>query len=207
MKVRNSRCFSANFRRKIGKLDFLELFFDRKIRGLGPRGCGLRRPEQPWTRSHCHVPKLIGARPPADPVAREHGGPGSGLTKARKVMERWHICDEGGGGESSSVGRSGLENGGKEVRGRSVGRRGCRDALGSYGLRGGWASAGNGRPWWCAIMVVEAAVSGGDQPGWLWGVMRGDAPVVTGAEGAPGSSARVHARRQWWLWLLVWGGR
>jgi hypothetical protein len=41
-------------------------------------------------------------------------------------------------------------------------------------------------------MVVEAAVLGGDWLGWWWGVMRGGAaPAITGAERAPGGSARA----------------
>jgi hypothetical protein len=36
----NFQGFSKIFPRKIRKLDFLELILDRKIHGLGPRGCG-----------------------------------------------------------------------------------------------------------------------------------------------------------------------
>jgi hypothetical protein len=76
--------------------------FSRKIHGLGPRGCGPRRPSPPWTSGHCRVPELIGAR------KGENEGVGSGLTGARKAAERWRISGEGSGRESSSAGRSGL---------------------------------------------------------------------------------------------------
>jgi hypothetical protein len=61
--------FFCKFPKKNQKLDFLELFLDGIIRGLGPRGCGLCQPGPPWTGGHCHVPELIGAQPPAAPVA------------------------------------------------------------------------------------------------------------------------------------------
>jgi hypothetical protein len=48
--------------------------------------------------------------------------------------------------------------------------------IGLEGQRGGRATEGNG-------MVVEAAVSGGDQLGWWWGVMRRGALAILGAEG------------------------
>jgi hypothetical protein len=47
-----------------------------------------------------------------------------------------------------------------------------RPFVGSEGQRGDRASEGNGRWRWCAIMVMEAAVLGGDRPRWWWGVMR-----------------------------------
>jgi hypothetical protein len=89
MKVRSSRGFSINFPRKIKKLDFLELFLDRKIHGLGPQGCGPRWPSPLRTGGHCHVPELIGARPPAAPltgVAGRGAEEGKGSTR---VERRW----------------------------------------------------------------------------------------------------------------------
>jgi hypothetical protein len=68
--------------------------------------------------------------------------------------------------------------------------------IGLEGERGGRASEGNERRWWCTIMVVEAFVSIGDRPGWWWGVMRG----------VPGGGVHAHARRRR-LWLSVRGGR
>jgi hypothetical protein len=45
--------FSEIFPRKIGKLDFLELILDEKIRGLSPRVCGPPLAQsiidRPWT--------------------------------------------------------------------------------------------------------------------------------------------------------------
>jgi hypothetical protein len=73
MKARISRGFSEIFPRKIGKLYFLELILDGKIRGLGPRGCGPRRADPPWTGGHCREPELIGARPPTPPVVEVAG--------------------------------------------------------------------------------------------------------------------------------------
>jgi hypothetical protein len=48
---------------------------DGKICGLGPWGCGPRRPNPPWTVSHCREPELIGAWPLA-PRAVEVAGRG-----------------------------------------------------------------------------------------------------------------------------------
>jgi hypothetical protein len=45
--------------------------------------------------------------------------------------------------------------------------------IGSEGEWGHRALEENDRWWCCTIMVVEAAVSGGDRPGWWRGVMRG----------------------------------
>jgi hypothetical protein len=45
--------------------------------------------------------------------------------------------------------------------------------IGLEGLWVGRATEGNEQRQWCANMVVEAAISGGDRPGWRWGVMRG----------------------------------
>jgi hypothetical protein len=63
--------------------------------------------------------------------------------------------------------------------------------IGSERDRGCRASEGNEWRRWCAIMVVEAAILGGDQPGLWWGVMRGGAPAVTGAERAPVGGVRA----------------
>jgi hypothetical protein len=60
---------------------------------------------------------------------REARGPGSGLTGARKVVERWRISGEGGSRESSSAGSLEALKQGKEERGRSGGRSGCRGIL------------------------------------------------------------------------------
>jgi hypothetical protein len=45
--------------------------------------------------------------------------------------------------------------------------------IGSEGEPGHRALEENDRWWCCTIMVVEAAVSGGDRSGWWRGVMRG----------------------------------
>jgi hypothetical protein len=60
---------------------------------------------------------------------REARGPGSGLTGARKAAERQHVGGEGGGEESSSAGSLEALKQGKEERGRSGGRSGCRGTL------------------------------------------------------------------------------
>jgi hypothetical protein len=55
---------------------------------------------------------------------------------------------------------------------------------------------GNMRRRWCTMMVVEAAVSGGDQPGQWWGVMRGGGcsdPFGSG-RGSQGGSTRARTR-------------
>jgi hypothetical protein len=63
----------CNFPKKNQKIGFLELILDGKIRGLGPRGCGPRRPSPPWIGGHCREPELIRARPPAPPVVEVAG--------------------------------------------------------------------------------------------------------------------------------------
>jgi hypothetical protein len=51
----------------------------------------------------------------------EHGGPYSGLTEAQMAVERRCVDSEGGGGESSSAGCSGLGNGAMRSGGGVVG--------------------------------------------------------------------------------------
>jgi hypothetical protein len=84
------------FPKKIRKLDFLELFLDGKIRGLGSRGCGPRQPSPPWTSGHCQVPEVIGARPPVAPMAgvagrgSEEGKWSTGVPVPSSLgLERW----------------------------------------------------------------------------------------------------------------------
>jgi hypothetical protein len=153
----------------------------------------VHRPGPPWTGGHCRVLELIGARPPAlwwlrlldEGRRRERGARGSRF--------QVHWGSEGGGamgvgGEGSGGGAPVRITRGSEMVQGGAGEEGMSGCpfIGSEGERGGWASEGNGWCRWCTIMVVEAAVSGGDRPGWSWGVMRGGAPAVTGAEGASG---------------------
>jgi hypothetical protein len=44
------------------------------------------------------------------------------------------------------------------------------------------------------MMVVGAAILGGDRPGRWWGVMRGGASAVSVAEGGGAGRRRTHAR-------------
>jgi hypothetical protein len=111
--------------------------------------------KKPWTRSMSRGPRLAsihggpsmdggteltGAQPPAAPVCMgadqevgegegSAGGPVLGLTEGRAVARQPGDGGEGSGGESSSVGSLRARNWGKEERGRSSGRRGCRGAL------------------------------------------------------------------------------
>jgi hypothetical protein len=62
--------------------------------------------------------------------------------------------------------------------------------IGLEGERGGRVSESNERRRWCAIMVMEAAVSEGDQSGWWWGVTRG-----RGCSGHYGSRSGAGRRR------------
>jgi hypothetical protein len=61
--------------------------------------------------------------------------------------------------------------------------------IGAERERDGRTVEGNNRRWWSTMMVVEAAVSGGDRS-------RSDggcgAPAISEAEGAPGSGTRAH---------------
>jgi hypothetical protein len=92
-------------------------------------------------------------------------------------------------------GRSGLRIGAKRT-GEEQWEEGMlgHSFIGLEGERGGQVTEGNGRRWWCAIMVVEAAVSGGDRQGWWWGVMRGGALAVFGVEGRSRDAACTSAR-------------
>jgi hypothetical protein len=152
----------------------LALLLDGKIHGLGPRGCGPRWPNPPWTGGHCRVPELIGARPPTAPVAKvaergvEEGKGSTGVpVLGSPGLRRWRrVSGEGGRGESSGAGHLGLRNwarGAGEERWEE-GMLG-RSFIGSKGDQGDRASKGNGRRWQCIIIVVEVAVSGGDQLG------------------------------------------
>jgi hypothetical protein len=92
-------------------------------------------------------------------------------------------------------GHSGLRIGARRSGGEAVrgGMPRC-PFIGLEGEWGSWAMEGNGQRQWCAIMVVEAAVSRGDRPGW-WGVMRGGgASAILGAEGGCREVARTHTR-------------
>jgi hypothetical protein len=180
-------------------LDFLELFLERKICGLGPQGCGPRRPSQPWTDGHYHVPELIEARPPAALVAGVagrgpeegkggHGGPGSGLTRAQKAVEQRRIGGEGDGGESFGADCSGLRNGAR----RSVG--GGDVGVPFYRVGGGAGRPGIGGEQ--AVVVVRHNGGGGyrfgrGSTGVVVGSDEGSALVVMGAEGEPGDGARM----------------
>jgi hypothetical protein len=90
---------------------------------------------------------------------------------------------EGSSGESSSAGRlsSELGQGGAGEKQWEEGMPG-RPFIGLEGERGGWVTEGNRRRRWSAMMMVEAVISGGDRSGRWWGVKRGSAPAISGAE-------------------------
>jgi hypothetical protein len=90
----------------------------------------------------------------------EHRSPDSGLTEARKAAERQRVGGEGNDGESSSAGSLGAREWGKEEQWKE-GMSG-RPFIGLEGERGGRAEE-NGWRRWRAIMMVEAAVQGGDR--------------------------------------------
>jgi hypothetical protein len=69
-----------------------------------------------------------------------------------------------------------------------------RPFIGLEGEWGGRVTEGNGRRWWCAMMVVEAAVLGGDRLGRWWGVMMGVLQPFREKEGVPGDAARAHTQ-------------
>jgi hypothetical protein len=161
----------------------------------------------PWTMSSLG-PRWTGhgqrhrAHPPATP---EHEGAGQGVGEgegSRAAVKLSGDGGEGGGEESSGAGSLGAQKWGKEERGRSGGRRGCWGCpfIGLEEGRGGRAMEGNGRRRWCAMMVVETVVSGGDRPGWWWGVMRGCCSRFrSGRRGAGGGAhTHTHTRQRWW---------
>jgi hypothetical protein len=59
----------------------------------------------------------------------KHGGPDSRLTRARMAAEQRRDDGEGGGGGALGTGSLGARIEGKEGRGRSGGRSGCRGTL------------------------------------------------------------------------------
>jgi hypothetical protein len=92
-------------------------------------------------------------------------------------------------------GRSGLEIGARRSGGEVVGGGDSGAPLvGLEGERGRQTMEGNGRRWWCAMMVVEVAVLGGDRLGWWWGVMRGGGVLRPFWEQKGGRREAVHTR-------------
>jgi hypothetical protein len=77
----------------------------------------------------------------------------------------------------------------------------------SEGERGGQALERNGWWRWCAIMVMKAAVSEGDRPGWWWGVTRGGGVLrpLWGRKRRM-EAACAHVRR-WQRWSAQGGRR
>jgi hypothetical protein len=204
----NFQGFSEIFPRKIGKLDFLELILHGKIRGLGPQGCGPRRPGPLWTGSHCREPELIGARPPAPPVVEVAGrgveeeegstglpvpvSPGLGRRRSNTAMTVKVAVEE----------RSVLACSGRRERGRSGGggvmRRGGvgRPFIGSEGERGGRASEGNGRwRWWPSGAITPGSKDGIITPGGKDGVRFGEERGRTGKR--PGVVAHWRSGARW----------
>jgi hypothetical protein len=114
----------------------------------------------------------------------EHGGPGSGLTRAQKVVKRRRVGDERGDVESSGAGHSGLENG----QGGAVGGGDAEAPF--YRVRGGVGRPDIRGERVAAVVRHNGGGGGCSRRGsarWWWGVMRGGgAPAVTGAEWVPG---------------------
>jgi hypothetical protein len=109
------------------------------------------------------VPELIGARPPAAPVAGvaargAEEGKGSTRVPVPGSLRLGRQRSDGGLTMKAAAGRAPVRvtRGSKMGQGGAVGGgdAGCL-FIGSEGERGGRASKGNGRRWWCAIMVVE----------------------------------------------------
>jgi hypothetical protein len=140
----------CKFPEKNQKFGFSGIIFGRKNPWTWSTGCGPHRPSPPWTGGHCRVPELVGAR------KGEHEGGASAVKaaagRALVRVTRGSEMGQGGAGEEGMLGHP---------------------FIGSEEDRGGWASEGNMRWRWCTIMLVEVVVSGGDRPGWRWGVMRG----------------------------------
>jgi hypothetical protein len=91
--------------------------------------------QRPLPRAGAHRSSASGCsgarelRPRGGGGRGKHGGPDSGLTGARKAAELRHDDGEGGGGGVLDAGSLGVRREGKEGRGRSSGRSGCRGTL------------------------------------------------------------------------------
>jgi hypothetical protein len=140
------------------------------------------------------MPERTRARPPATlvaGVARRGAEEGKGSTGVL-ILSSPGLERQWSGGASvvkAAKGRAPVRvTSGSEMGQGGVGEEQWKEGMpghpfmGSEGERGGRALVGNNRRWCCPIMVVEAAVSGGDRPGWWWGVMR-----VGGCSGRYGS--------------------
>jgi hypothetical protein len=150
--------------------------------------------------------ELTGARPLAATVRKgvgqgagegegSEGDPFRASKKVRQWRGGWATAVKAEAGRASVRGHSGLRIGARRSEGEAVG--GGDDRSPFYrvgGERGGRVTEGNRRQWWCTMMVVEAAISGGDWPGRWWGVMRGVLRVFQERNVAHREAARARAR-------------
>jgi hypothetical protein len=122
----------------------------------------------------------------------EHRGPGSKLTRARKVAEWQRIGGEGGGRKNSSVGRSGIKNGARRSGGGAVG--GGDAGAPFYRVRGG---AG-----WLSIRGESVAAVVHHNGGGGGRFRRGSSGVVVGSYEGGGCSGRYGSERGTGRWRV-----
>jgi hypothetical protein len=205
------------FAKLSGVIDF-RIIFVRKKSWTRSTGRGPRLASVHGGSAMDGSTELTGAQPPASSVHKGVGqgaGEGEGSagdpfqasTKVGRRWGGWATAVKAAAGRTSMWGCSGLRigarrSGGEVVRGGMPGH----PFIGLEGEQGGRAMEGNGRRQWCAIMVVEAAVLGGDRLG-RWGVMRGGGVLQSFWErkGASGGSARACTRGG--DGRSAWGGR
>jgi hypothetical protein len=102
---------SANFPRKIRKLDFLDYFCTKKSVDSVYEVVDHGATGPPWSGSHCHAWELTGARPPAAPmpessdqaVGEGKEGPMSSTAGSPRVGRLWRGVGFSNGGDGGQA--------------------------------------------------------------------------------------------------------
>jgi hypothetical protein len=144
------------------------------------------------------VPELIGAQHLVAGVVGRGAEEGKGsmgvpVPGSPGLRRRWSVNGEGGGGESSCAGRSGLRNGARRSGGGAVG--GGDAGVPFYRSGGGAGRPGIGGERGVAVVCHNGGGGGcfgRGSAGVVVGSDEGGTPAVTGAEGASEGGACTH---------------